>query len=165
MMRRSQKVTPTPAADVFKWVNHQRRDDREKPNHGTDQRQMADQCPAPRTAFLEIEDSKARSEREWLPTPISPTLCPPAPRRRQILLWRGQFTGETRFWLGRHLVVARGGFINEVLVAVVAQSAVCGGNLWDNSASGLVLYYCPQDMSSSLQITRYTTLYFLRIFF
>ena len=136
-------MTPTPAADVFKWVNHQRRDDREKPNHGTDQRQMADQCPAPSTAFLEIEDSKARSEREWLPTPISPTLCPPAPWRRQILLWRGQFSGETRFWLGRHLVVARGGFINEVLVALVAQSAVCGGNLWDNRASGLVLYYCP----------------------
>ena len=151
MMRRSQKVTPTPAADVFKWVNHQRRDDREKPNHGTDQRQMADQCPAPRTAFLEIEDSKARSEREWLPTPISPTLCPPAPRRRQILLWRGQFTGETRFWFRRHLVVARGEDLSMRCWwrPVVAQSVLCLLVIYETTAAGprdcctIVLKTCP----------------------
>ena len=44
---------------------------------------------------------------------------------------------------------ARGGFINEVLLA--AAQSLARGNLWDNSAPGL-LYDCPRDMSSSLQI-------------
>ena len=59
--------------------------------------------PAPSTAFLEIEDSKAGSFRERMaPTPISPTLCPGVP------FVEGHFTGEPRFWLRRHLAVARG---------------------------------------------------------
>lgn len=82
-------MTPTPAADVFKWVNHQRRDDREKPNHGTDQRQMADQCPS--TAFLEIEDSKARSERMASHTHLSHLMSPSPPEEADPFVARTVF--------------------------------------------------------------------------
>ena len=108
-------MTPTPAADVFKWVNHQRRDDREKPNHGTDQRQMVGQCLlALSTPFLEILDSKVRSERTashthpshlMSPSPAGPFVARTVYRRNKILVSTpsGCCTG--------------GGFINEVLVA------------------------------------------------
>ena len=109
----------------------------------TNVRWRASQCPhsAP---FQEIEDSKARSERG-----ASHTIS-------HILSLAGSFVArtvyvETRFWLGRHLVWTHtgGGFINEVLLA--AAQSVGRGNLWDNRAPGL-LYDCPRDMSSSLQI-------------
>ena len=109
----------------------------------TNVRWRASQCPhsAP---FQEIEDSKARSERR-----ASHTIF-------HILSLAGSFVArtvyvETRFWLGHHLVWTHGGggFINEVLLA--AAQSVGRGNLWDNRAPGL-LYDCPRDMSSSLQI-------------
>ena len=83
-------------------------------------------------------------QSEALPTP-SPTFCP-----LQVPLWRGQFTLKQDFgwgtiWFGH----TGGGFINEVLLA--AAQSVGRGNLWDNRAPGL-LYDCPRDMSSSLQI-------------
>ena len=139
MMRRSQKVTPTPAADVFKWVNHQRRDDREKPNHGTDQRQMADQCPAPSTAFLEIEDSKARSEKMASHTHLPPSVPQPFvtrtfQRRNKVLVATpsAHCTG--------------GGFINEVLPVWLLESGaqVINGTTWPQDWwTTIVLKTCP----------------------
>ena len=75
--------------------------------------------PAPSTAFLEIEDSKAGSFRERMaPTPISPTLCPGVP-----------FVGRALYRRTKILVAAPsgrctgGGFINEVLVESVCAAA------------------------------------------
>ena len=74
--------------------------------------------PAPSTAFLEIEDSKAGSFRERMaPTPISPTLCPGVP-----------FVGRALYRRTKILVAAPsgrctgGGFINEVLVESVCAA-------------------------------------------
>ena len=97
-----------------------------------------------------------------------PSLPPyvPQPWRSQILLWRGHFAGETRFWLGRHLVVARGRDLSMRCWWRWWRRVLCRAVIYeDNRAPGLVLYYCHPDMSSSLQITRYTTLHFLRILF
>ena len=85
-------------------------------------------------------------QRKWLPTPSLPPYVPSPGvpfvvrtlyRRSKILVAApsGRCTG--------------GGFINEVLLA--AAQSVGRGNLWDNRAPGL-LYDCPRDMSSSLQI-------------
>ena len=110
----------------------------------TNVRWQASQCPhsAP---FQEIEDSKARSERR-----ASHTIS-------HILSLAGSFVARTVYVENKILVGtpsgldtrARGGFINEVLLAAAQSPA--RGNLWDNRAPGL-LYDCPRDVSSSLQI-------------
>ena len=73
-------MTPTPGADVLSGsIVKGGAKEEEKPNHGTDQRQMVDvQClPAPSTAFLEIEDSIAGSFREiCFPHPSLPPYVP-----------------------------------------------------------------------------------------
>ena len=133
-------MTPTPAADVFKWVNHQRRDDREKPNHGSDQRQMADQCPAPNTAFLEIEDSiLARSEKMASHTHLPPSVPQPFvtrtfQRRNKVFV----ATPSAR--------CTGGGFINEVLPVWLLESGaqVINGTTWPQDWwTTIVLKTCP----------------------
>ena len=80
---------------------------------------MVNRClPAPSTAFLEIEDSKAGSFRERMaPTPISPTLCPGVPFVGRALYRRTKIFVATPS--GR---CTGGGFINEVLVESVCAA-------------------------------------------
>ena len=105
---------------VLKWVNHQRREDRENPNHGTDQRQMVGQCLlAPSMAFLEIEDSKVRSERIASHTHLAHLMS--SQLRRSFC---GEDSLEEKEDFGCDAIWSlhgAGGFINEVLVALAQR--------------------------------------------
>ena len=141
-MRSSQKRIQRQDCQVWKsWkVGQSSKGGREK-SQIIDQRQVAVQwlqCP-PSTAFLEIEDSKARSEKmashtHLLPSVPQPFVTRTFQRRNKVLV----ATPSAR--------CTGGGFINEVLPVWLLESGaqVINGTTWPQDWwTTIVLKTCP----------------------
>ena len=135
---------------VEKWVNHQKEEER-KAKSSTNVRWPSNGSNAPPAQHSWKLRILRLVQRKWLPTPISRLLSPnPAFCHEDISEEKQGFSCDT-------ICSLHGGRIYQWGVASVVVGVWRPGNKWDNMAPGLVDYYCPQDMSGSLQITRYST--------